>query len=331
MIAAETLERARDVDLVATAERLGSSLKRMTAAEWAGPCPACGGTDRFAINVRRRLWNCRSCSRGGNDAISLVGHLRGLDFREAVAFLVGGDARPAPQARQGRPQLGGSKKEPPKSDAAFVSRLVDDIVREIVPMIGSPGEPYLREVRRIDPDAIADDLQRTDAIGWHPSVLFREAGHALDGKRLGCIVGVMTDPVTARPTGAISRTYIDENLRKIGKAKTLGSPAGIVRLTPDDEVLEGLHLAEGLETALDAMARGFRPIWSTGSTALMAKFPVLAGVDCLTIFADNDRNETGLIAANEVAGRWLAAGRETHVYLRETMGDLNDAFRELEG
>jgi putative DNA primase/helicase len=95
-------------------------------------------------------------------------------------------------------------------------------------------------------------------------------------------------------------------------------------------VLEGLFLAEGLETALDPMARGFRPIWSTGSSGLMASFPVLAGIEALTIFADHDENGAGLRAANEAASRWRTAGRETHVHQRETAGDFNDAFREAE-
>ena len=138
----------------------------------------------------------------------------------------------------------------------------------------------------------------------------------------------MTDPVTAAPTGAISRTYLGPDGRKVGKAKTLGAPAGIIRLSLDEDVLGGLHLAEGLETALDVMAKGFRPAWSVGSTPIMAKFPLLAGIEALTLFADHDENGAGLRAASEAASRWLAAGRETHVYQRETTGDLNDAFRE---
>jgi putative DNA primase/helicase len=137
----------------------------------------------------------------------------------------------------------------------------------------------------------------------------------------------MTDPVTAKPTGAISRTYLHEGL-KVGKAKMLGSPVGIVRLSADEDVVGGLCLAEGLETCLGAIAKGFRPCWSTGSAGVMAAFPVLAGVEALTLFADNDASGTGLQAANEAAARWRAAGRETHVYLREVLGDFNDALLE---
>jgi putative DNA primase/helicase len=62
----------------------------------------------------------------------------------------------------------------------------------------------------------------------------------------------------------------------------------------------------------------------------MAAFRVLVGVEALTLFADNDLSGAGLRAANEVAGRWRSAGRRAHIYLWETRGDLNDAFRELD-
>src|SRR6516162_4996575 len=34
--------------------------------ERCGPCPKCGGTDRFAINTNKQIWNCRGCQRGGD-------------------------------------------------------------------------------------------------------------------------------------------------------------------------------------------------------------------------------------------------------------------------
>ena len=56
--------------------------------ERVGPCPICGGTDRFAINIKKQLWNCRGCQTGG-DVIALVQHLDGVDFRTAVQTLLG--------------------------------------------------------------------------------------------------------------------------------------------------------------------------------------------------------------------------------------------------
>ena len=56
--------------------------------EFAGPCPWCGGTDRFRLwpthpSGHLRFW-CRQCERRG-DGIDLLRDLKGLTFREAAA------------------------------------------------------------------------------------------------------------------------------------------------------------------------------------------------------------------------------------------------------
>jgi hypothetical protein len=56
------------------------------------PCPGCGGRDRFAVNVRKNVWNCRASGTGG-DAIELVRHIDGADFLKAVEIVTG---RPPP-------------------------------------------------------------------------------------------------------------------------------------------------------------------------------------------------------------------------------------------
>jgi phage/plasmid primase-like uncharacterized protein len=47
----------------------------------------------------------------------------------------------------------------------------------------------------------------------------------------------------------------------------------------------------------------------------MRDFPVLGGIECLTIFADNDKSGTGLAAAEECAERWHRAGREALIHI----------------
>jgi hypothetical protein len=321
------IERARAVPIESVIE----GLKLRGRVERCGPCPVCGGDDRFNVNVRKQAFFCRMCGAKGN-VIALVQFLDGVDFRKAVEVLTG---ERASEARRPSPPA------PSKTDDDLKRRLDRDLARarrivsELVPVVGTPGERNLRDVRKIDVDVIKDVLSRTDAIGWHPAVYFNEPEyprpgdppHPLHGQKLGCIVAVMTDPVTARPTGAISRTYIGPDGKKVGKAKTLASPMGIVRLTPDDEVLLGLHICEGLESALDGMARDLRPMWSTGSTALMSKFPVLAGIEALTILADHDANGAGEKAAREAGARWRAVGREVRVYRTAAPGDINDIAR----
>jgi hypothetical protein len=321
------------------------NLKRV-GKELVGPCPVCGGRDRFAINTVKQVWNCRGCVRGGR-AISLARHVTGCGFLEAVELLTGEPpplppvnrnedpfaytARPGSHLRHEVPSSGVTEQaawERDGGDAAARDRCsARRIIRALVPVRGTPGERYLAEVRKIDPGAIADVLECTDVIGWHPSVYFNSEGHELHSRRLGAIIGIMTDPITRIPTGAISRTYLGPDGMKVGKAKTLGRPQGILRLTPDEDVSEGLHLSEGLETALTGMAAGFRPMWLTGSAGFMARFPVLSGITSLTLIADHDASGAGEGAAQEVASRWQAAGRQVRILRPRAMGDLNDVIR----
>lgn len=81
------VEAARAADILDVARRTGARLKRVTASEWVGTCPGCGGVDRFSVNVQRRVFNCRGF--GGGDAIGMVRHTLGLDFVEAVEFITG--------------------------------------------------------------------------------------------------------------------------------------------------------------------------------------------------------------------------------------------------
>ncbi|MBS1164166.1 MAG: cell Division and Cell Cycle [Proteobacteria bacterium] len=55
----------------------------------AGPCPACGGTDRFAVRFNDRVFNCRHCGARGRDALSLALVGEKISFVEACEALTG--------------------------------------------------------------------------------------------------------------------------------------------------------------------------------------------------------------------------------------------------
>jgi putative DNA primase/helicase len=57
---------------------------------------------------------------------------------------------------------------------------------------------------------------------------------------------------------------------------------------------------------------------------LMADFPILNGIEALTIIADNDKSGDGEKAARKAEARWLAAGREIRLLRSDDYGDLND-------
>ena len=95
-----------------------------------------------------------------------------------------------------------------------------------------------------------------------------------------------------------------------------------IRLWPDDEVTIGLGIAEGVETAL-ALARTMKPMWSTVDAGQMHRFPLLAGLESLVIFADRDK--PGLLAAAEVHDRYTTAGKDArYIYPRLAREDFND-------
>jgi DNA primase len=93
-IPAEMIDRAHQANILAVLDMRAVRTKKISAVERAGPCPRCGGTDRFAINVTEQVFNCRGCGVG-RDAIALVQFLDGCSFSEAVERLIGGSWRPS--------------------------------------------------------------------------------------------------------------------------------------------------------------------------------------------------------------------------------------------
>lgn len=148
-------------------------------------------------------------------------------------------------------------------------------------------------------------------LRWAP-VLRHPSGHV--GLAL---VGLVTHVETAVPMTA-HRTWVASD--GSGKAALerprllwpgLPKAGGCIRLWPDAEVTMGLCVAEGVESAL-AAARGFGSAWAALDAGNLAEFPMLAGIDALTIVADHDA--AGRAAAERCAARWAAAGREVRVW-----------------
>jgi hypothetical protein len=135
------------------------------------------------------------------------------------------------------------------------------------------------------------------------------------GQRVSAMIAPMTDAVTGEFRGVHRTRLHPKDKAMLGPAKN-----AVVRLSPDDQVTTGLHLAEGIETGIALMAMGFRPLWCTLSAGGMAAFPVLSGVECLTIFADNDASGTGERAAKQVAQRYEQAGCEARILIPRLEG-----------
>jgi DNA primase len=77
----------QNADITVLAGRY-TTLRRASAGEWAGPCPKCGGDDRF--HVKRDWFFCRQCHEKRGDAIAFLQWAGGLGFQDACAALSGG-------------------------------------------------------------------------------------------------------------------------------------------------------------------------------------------------------------------------------------------------
>ena len=63
-------------------------LRRESAKEWSGPCPKCGGTDRF--HVQESKFMCRSCHPDWGDGIEWLAWTNGANFLNVCRDLAGG-------------------------------------------------------------------------------------------------------------------------------------------------------------------------------------------------------------------------------------------------
>jgi hypothetical protein len=292
------LARALELgDIRDVAERLGARLKRLTKHEHAGPCPTCGGTDRFSINTAKQVWLCRQCAKGG-DAIELARHVLRCSFVEAREFVTGdrGD-RPARRKPAQRAPVD-------EDDADQIARALALWTASVSPW-GTPAELYLKS-RGLE----LDDGIAGAALRWRP--------------RISAMLALFRNIETDEPQ-AISRTFLDSEGRKLDR-KFLGPTGGAaIKLDPDEEVTHGLHIGEGVETCMAARKLGLRPCWALGSAGAVAVFPVLNGIECLMLFAEHC--DVNARAIKQCGDRWHEAGRE--VLINEPIGgkDLNDALQ----
>jgi hypothetical protein len=305
-----TRDMIDDARAVSIAEVAGVELRRV-GGELVGPCPVCGGHDRFGVSLRKSVWNCRQCEIGG-DVIALAMHVHGVDFRGAVELLSAGRATASPPKHEAPPE----RAEAPPDDARTMAK-VERIWTEAVPIVGTPGEDWL--IRR---GILLDDVPHRGGLRFHPRCPYGA------GRAVPCILVRFTDALTAIPRG-LHRRVIAPGV--VPKTMALG-PIGraVVRLWPDEDVTYGLVIGEGVETVLAAATgiehRGtlLQPAWACTVAGNVETFPVLAGIEALTILSDADANGRGQRAARRCAERWAAAGREVTILTPRQLGDFND-------
>ena len=294
-IDADTIRAARGMLIEHVAEQHGLRLRR-SGAERIGPCPVCGGTDRFSVNIRKQLFNCRGCDAKG-DVIAFEMHVTGCSFPEAIERLSGESPHAPPGHTEGRPQPLAIAGED-RAAAALALWAASGDPR------GTAAQRYLNS-RWLE---LGDDIAG-EVLRWHGGI--------------GAMIALFRDIRTDEPR-AVSRTYLDKDARKTER-KFLGAVGGCaIKLDADDTVLGGMHLTEGIESGMAARQLRLKPCWALGSKGAIGAFPVLSSIECLTILAEPDAaKETEACAA-----RWHAAGREVFLLDAVDGKDANDVLMQ---
>jgi hypothetical protein len=291
------IDRAQAVSIGDVASERGLALDR--ADNHAGPCPKCGGVDRFSISVHKGAFLCRQCHpKGGGGAISLVMFLDNVVFRDAVMTLTGARHTPVRQLKPVAVARNSAAYERGQHEkAAWLWSRRKPITRTI-------AEVYLRQARKITcplpPTLGFLPSRRPD---HHPAMI---AAFAFADE---VEPGVLAAP---RDVQAVHLTLLKPD--GSGKADVendkimIGSPSGepIIIAPPND--LLGLAICEGVEEALTAYQETGLGAWAAGAAGLMPKLAdfVPDWIDCVTILAD--ANQAGENNSAMVADRLNARG-----------------------
>ncbi|WP_135470359.1 VapE domain-containing protein [Crenalkalicoccus roseus] len=276
--------------------------RTLRCADLSGRAPR--GESSCVIHLEGRFagWGFDHATGESAGPIDMVYHATGTPeprlFDEA-ARLARMDC-PAPPARTAEPR-------------ADHSHEIARILAGCVPLAGSPAETYLRGRGLAPPDS--------------PDLLFHSDLADFESRRgWPGMVAIVRDAVGA-PTGGIHRTYLlDDGSGKAPPGKKMLGPVagGAVRLSPMPE--DGwIGVAEGIETALAAMALFDVPAMAALSVDGLRRWQWPEGTRHVTIFAD--AGHAGMQAAATLADRLNVADIPSRIVAPLHGDDFNDDLR----
>lgn len=245
-----------------------------------GPCPACGGKDRFRFDnlEGRGTYFCNQC--GSGDGVMLVMLVERCSFREAaekireIAHLAEPTPPPPTQSEQDRQNAVAAMWKSGK-----VITQDDDAGRYLMSRgIAMPFSPALRFVPKIK--VTGDD------VAYLPAMI--AAIRSPDGRFHN-----------------IHRTYLQNGRKAAIKSprRIMAGSAPAGSYIPLAGAADEMGVAEGIETALRASRRFGIPVWSVISANGLKAFTPPIVCTRLHIFGDNDLNFTGQAAAYALANR----------------------------
>jgi putative DNA primase/helicase len=271
-----------------------------------GPCPLCGGKDRWRWDnlEGRGTWICSKC--GAGDGIALVIRKNGWEFCEA--------------AKQIERMIGSAPAATPKRERS------DRDERHWMNKLWRSS----KEVESNDP--VGRYLFRRIGLTSFPACL-RTAYHVRYQSDCPSFHPAMIAMVTG-PDGSPSilhRTYLTDDGRKALVIEPRLWMPGIIakgaaiRLAP---AADALGIAEGIETALSASALFGVPCWAAGNAGMLAAWQPPPEAKRIIVFGDNDRNFAGQSAAYTLARRLESDERAVEVQIPAVVDtDWNDVHQ----
>lgn len=316
-------DRALKADMRTIAEALGFKLPR--AGEFEGPCPACGGDDRFSIAPKKNVFNCRKCG-GGRDAVALVMKTKGLEFVPACEWVLNeppperGSTLPPRDADADRERVEDRRQAKIEEGRAEIKERSEAIIAATAmfeagePFADSYAEAYMeRRGIRVTPSQ-AIDLRFASSL---PYWGFPE-GQSDERVELGVFPAMLAAIRNARgDIQGVHRTFLDPDRprkltppgnRKKNRAKMVYRHAkgGVIWLGP---VSETVVIAEGIETVLSWIALPDLPSW------VPPDITPITGVSLGNIAGKwltewkNDRDETVYAPKHPRTGDAMCSGR----------------------
>jgi putative DNA primase/helicase len=248
----------------------------------AGPCPACGGRDRFTFDNRNQRGDffCRQCGPG--DGFELLERVHRWTFSEARRRVV--DAAGLQTATGKNLSVEPKRIGPtpaPIAEASPSQRVVRLVKGSCAVADCADAVTYL-ESRALWP------LPERCTLRAHPSVEYFE-----DGNRIGRF------PALIAPVKDINGELVTAHVTYLSRGQKLEGHEPRKILSPLTERigcavrlvdLEGatLGIAEGIETALAAQRMTGVPTWAALNAGLLQKFEPPLDVKRVVIFADRD-------------------------------------------
>jgi len=265
-----------------------------------GPCPMCGGKDRFRFDDRKGdgTYFCSGC--GAGDGFNLAEKTTGKTFKE-IAMIIKVEAVAVPIGRA----------RPEKSEIELKRAMQALWLGSGPPSKDGPVGVYLNS-RLGRP--WASKMVRENWQGQWPRMVSKIDD--VDGRGVNLHLTHLTEDGEKAPVVPVKRVMP-------GKL-----PDGCaIRLEPAGPVM---GIAEGIESAISASILFKMPVWAAVSGVMLSKWIPPQEAEEIWIFGDNDGNYTGQAKAYALAHRLsVQFGRRVEVRIPEAVGeDWNDFLKK---